>query len=58
MDVITDGRANGTMPASKNSMSGDDIVNLAIYIADLNRQGEKPGKPIDPAREREAPITY
>jgi len=58
VDVIANGRANGTMPASKNSLSGDDIANLAIYVVDLNRQGEKPGKPIDPAREKDAPITY
>lgn len=58
VDTITNGRANNTMPPQKANLSRDDIVSLAIYIVSLNRQGEKTGKPHDPARDKEAPITY
>lgn len=56
--TITDGRANNIMPPQRGKLSRDDIVNLAIYIVSLNRQGEKPGKPHDPARDKEAKIDY
>lgn len=56
MDVLTKGRLDKGMP--KLPLSDDDAVNLTIYLVDLNRQGEKPGKPINAAREKEAPITY
>lgn len=56
--VLTDGSANKAMPAQKNMMGADDIANLAIFIADWNRQGEKAGKAPDPERDREAPIRY
>lgn len=56
--VITDGAANNTMPAQGKLLAGDDINNLAIYLVSLNRAGLKDGKPADPAREKEAPITY
>ena len=58
VETITNGRANNTMPPQKNNLSGDDIVDLAIYVVDLNRAGFKPGKPPDPSREKVAPITY
>ncbi len=56
--VISDGAANNTMPAQKNLLAGDDITNLTIYLVSLNRAGLKDGKPIDAARELDAPITY
>ena len=56
--TITDGRANNIMPPQSGKLSKDDIVDLAIYIVSLNRQGEKPGKPHDPLRDKEAPIDY
>ena len=56
--TITDGRANGSMPSQRGKLSKEDIVDLAIYIVSLNRQGEKPGKPHDPLRDKEAPIDY
>ncbi len=56
--TITDGRANNIMPPQRGKLSKDDIVDLAIYIVSLNRQGEKPGKPHDPLRDKEAPIDY
>ncbi len=56
--LIADGGPNGMQPF-KDRLSGDDLTNLAIWIVDQNRQGEKPGKRAnDPSREKEAPITY
>jgi cytochrome c oxidase cbb3-type subunit 3 len=56
--VMANGSPNKTMPAQKSMLQGDDINNLAIFIADWNRQGEKPGKAHDPAREKDQPIRY
>lgn len=58
VDVIAKGRtsAAGVMPGQ--TMAMDDISNLTIYLVSLNRAGAKPGKPIDPAREKENPINY
>lgn len=56
--VLTNGSPNKAMPAQKSMMSSDDITNLAIFIADWNRQGEKPGKAPDLSREKEEPIRY
>ena len=56
--TITGGRLPLMPPKGGVSLSSDDINNLAIFIVSLNRAGEKPGKPIDPAREKENPITY
>lgn len=55
---ITDGRDNNRMPGNRKSMSGQDIVNLAIYLVDLNRAGPKTGKAADTTREKDDPITY
>jgi cytochrome c oxidase cbb3-type subunit 3 len=56
--VLREGANNGQMPAQANLMSSDDLNNLTIYMVDLNRKGEKAGKAIDPAREKEDPVTY
>lgn len=56
LDVLVKGRLDKGMP--KPLISEAEAVDLAIYLVDLARQGEKPGKPIDPNREKEAPITY
>jgi cytochrome c oxidase cbb3-type subunit 3 len=56
--TIADGRDSNRMPANRGKLSGQDIVNLAIYIVDLNRAGPRSGKPADPAREKEDPIAY
>ena len=58
VETVTNGRANNIMPAQKANLRREDIVDLAIYIVSLNRQGEKPGKPHDPLRDKEAPIDY
>jgi len=39
-------------------MSRETAVDLACYLAELNRQGPVAGKPHDPAREKETPIDY
>lgn len=56
--IIRDGANNNAMPAQGRKLSNQDIANLTIYLVSLARQGERSGKPADPAREREAPITY
>jgi cytochrome c oxidase cbb3-type subunit 3 len=56
--VITDGRANNAMPAQKAALSGGDIRDLALWIADQARSHKAAGKAPDPARERLAPIGY
>jgi cytochrome c oxidase cbb3-type subunit 3 len=56
--VIREGANNNAMPAQGRKLSNQDIANLAIYLVGLNRQGERSGKTADPARERDAPITY
>lgn len=56
--VIREGANNNAMPAQNRKLSNQDIANLTIYVVSLNRQGERSGKAADPAREREAPITY
>jgi cytochrome c oxidase cbb3-type subunit 3 len=56
--TISDGRDNNRMPANRKMMSGQDIVNLAIFIVDLNRAGMKTGKTADTTREKDDPITY
>jgi cytochrome c oxidase cbb3-type subunit 3 len=56
--TITEGRANNIMPAQRANLRREDIVDLAIFIVSLNRQGEKAGKPHDPARDKETPIDY
>jgi cytochrome c oxidase cbb3-type subunit 3 len=56
--VIREGANNNAMPAQGRKLSNQDITNLTIYVVSLARQGERSGKPADPAREREAPITY
>ncbi len=58
VDVIANGANKNTMPANKDRLSADDMNNLAIYIVALNRAGLKDGKAIDPAREKDDPITY
>jgi cytochrome c oxidase cbb3-type subunit 3 len=57
-NVIRDGANNNAMPANKNRLSNQDITNLTIYLIDLNRQGERPGRTPDPARSKEQPIAY
>lgn len=56
--VISEGAGGNTMPAQKALLAGDDITNLTIYLVSLNRAGLKDGKPADPTREKDAPITY
>lgn len=55
---IADGRDNNRMPAHRKTMSGQDMVNLAIYLVDLNRAGPRSGKPADTSREKDDPIVY
>ncbi len=56
--IIHDGANNNAMPAQKGKLSNQDIANLAIFIVDLNRQGERSGRQPDPSREKEQPINY
>lgn len=57
VEVIYNGK--GQMMAQKNlGMSRETAVDLACYLAELNRQGPVAGKPHDPAREKETPINY
>jgi cytochrome c oxidase cbb3-type subunit 3 len=56
--TLTEGRNNGAMPAQRANLSPDDIVSLAAFVADANRNAKAAGKPHDPAREREQPIGY
>lgn len=56
LDVLEKGRLDKGM--LKPLLSEAEAVDLTIYLVDLSRQGEQPGKAIDPSREKEAPITY
>lgn len=56
--VIADGAGNGLMPAQKALLAPDDLTNLTIYLVSLSRAGLKDGRPIDPAREKDDPISY
>ncbi len=56
--VIREGANENKMPANKGKLSNQDIANLAIYLVALNKQGERPGKAHDPARDKDLPITY
>ena len=57
-NIIRTGANNNAMPAQGGKLSNQDIANLTIFIVDLNRQGEKPGKAVNPAIEHETPIKY
>jgi len=41
--VIADGAAQGQMPAHRDKLSQQDLVNLAAYIADWNRSAKQSG---------------
>ena len=56
--VLREGSNNKQMPAQGNQMTGDELNNLTIFLVDWNRRGEKTGKAIDPARDKDAPIAY
>ena len=57
--IINKGSPNFQMPKQAGTtLRPDEIIDLTCFIVDLNRQGEKAGKPHDPARDKEAPITY
>lgn len=57
IDSITNGRLP-LMPPQNLTLKPDEIEAIACYIADLNRQGEKPGMRPQAAKEKEDPITY
>lgn len=57
--IINLGSPNFQMPKQAGTkLKPDEMIDLACYIVDLNRQGEKTGKPHDPTRDKETPITY
>lgn len=61
MTAIIDSISNGRMPLmppQNLTLKPDEIEAIACYIADLNRQGEKPGMRPQAAKEKEDPITY
>ena len=58
VDVITNGRANGTMPPQKANLAPEDIRDLACWIAERARSDKSAGKAPDPTREKLAPIDY
>jgi cytochrome c oxidase cbb3-type subunit 3 len=57
IESITNGRAP-LMPPQSLTLKADEIEAIACYLADLNRQGEKPGMRPQAAKEKEDPITY
>lgn len=57
VETITHGRLNGAMPPQGKNLSPDEIVNLACFVAEMNRNRAS-GKPHDPAREKQQPIAY
>jgi cytochrome c553 len=57
-NVIRTGASGGAMPAQGSKLSNQDIANLTIFLVNWNRQGEKPGKAVNLAIERETPIKY
>jgi cytochrome c oxidase cbb3-type subunit III len=60
IESITVGRAP-LMPAQAKplgTLTTDEVEAIACYLADLNRQGEKPGMRPQAAKEKEDPITY
>jgi cytochrome c oxidase cbb3-type subunit III len=61
MTAIIESIANGRpplMPPQSLTLKPDEIEAIACYLADLNRQGEKPGMRPQAAKEKEDPITY
>jgi cbb3-type cytochrome c oxidase subunit III len=58
VDVITNGRANGTMPPQKANLAPEDIRDLACWIVERARSDKSAGKPPDTTREKLAPIDY
>jgi cytochrome c oxidase cbb3-type subunit 3 len=57
-NVIRAGASGGAMPAQGGKLSNQDIANLTIFLVNWNRQGEKTGKAVNLAIERETPIKY
>jgi len=57
MHTITNGVLDRGMPAQKGFLSEDEIINLASFITDLARRPTS-GKPHDPERETEQPVTW
>ncbi len=57
MHTIAEGVIDRGMPAQKGFLSDDEIINLACYITDLGRRPAS-GKPHDPERETEQPVTW
>ncbi len=55
--TITNGWLDRGMPPQKGLLSADEIMNLAIFVVD-NARRPIPGKPHDPEREKETPITW
>jgi cytochrome c oxidase cbb3-type subunit 3 len=58
VEGIANGRANGMMPAQGKNLSSQEIIDLAVFVAALNRESKASGKPPDAAREKNQPITY
>lgn len=56
--VIRMGANNNAMPAQGGKLSNQDLANLTIFLVNLNRQGEKPGKAANLAVEHDTPIKY
>jgi hypothetical protein len=56
---LTEGRMNNVMPGQAiHKMTADEIISVACYVANLSREGEKPGLRPQAAKEKEDPITY
>ncbi|WP_428939577.1 cbb3-type cytochrome c oxidase N-terminal domain-containing protein [Fontivita pretiosa] len=47
VDVVSNGRANGAMPAWSSRLGPNDIVQVSAYVASLRGQNKK-GKPVEP----------
>ncbi len=60
IESITLGRMPLMPPQAKptGTLTADEIEQIACYLVDLNRQGEKPGMRPQAAKEKEDPIKY
>jgi cytochrome c oxidase cbb3-type subunit 3 len=56
VETITEGRAGNAMPAQRQILSREDIVNLACFVAEQNRTSKAAGKREDRNREHLQPI--
>jgi cytochrome c oxidase cbb3-type subunit 3 len=64
VETISNGRTGGPIPMPGRlqlptyKLTPEEAIAVACYVADLSRQGEKPGLRPQAAREKEDPINY